>query len=155
MFYPTGEKASGRMVICMDDSKSDIDEALSGCNEVCIVECLTDWLHENSCCVEKWQMKEYLKNKGISESRIDEDMASGAAVGAPAAGLSTLGTTQGMGNPVAPRNGGTNAGFYNSSLDGSGDKFSSLTVGTSSAGSKRTKKKVVSNYMDFINKRKK
>jgi hypothetical protein len=152
MFYPTGEKPLGKTIICMNDSMSDIDEATSDCNEECLLECLTGWLNEKACCVECWQLKEYLKNKGLDESRIDEEMAAGAAAGAPAAGFATLGTVSGMGNPATPQNGGTNTGFYNSNLNGSGDKFTSISAG----GTKLKKRgKVVNGYLDFLNKKKK
>jgi len=156
MFYPSGETPKGRLVICMEDSKPEIDEATANCQDYCIVECLTEWLHENECCVEDWQMKEYLKNKGVGEDQMNEDMAAGAGA-APAPGLATLNTTAGMGNPQAPMNGGTNAGFYNSSLDGSGDKFPSLNVGTSAAGSSKRKKgeRLVGSYLDFLKKKNK
>jgi hypothetical protein len=87
---------------------------------------------------------------------MNEDMAAGAGA-APAPGLATLNTTAGMGNPQAPMNGGTNAGFYNSSLDGSGDKFPSLNVGTNAAGSSRRKKgeRLVGSYLDFLKKKNK
>ena len=155
MFYPTGDSPNGKLLICIDDAKPEIDEVTADCNEACMLECLSEWLEENNCCVENWQLKEYLKDRGINESRIEEDMAAGAAAGAPAAGLATLGTVSGMGNPQAPRNGGTNAGFYNDSLNGSGDKFPSLTVGTGAAKGTKGKGKVVSSYLDFLKKKKK
>jgi len=117
-----------------------------------LLECLTEWLNEKACCVECWQLKEYLKNKGLDESRIDEEMAAGAAAGAPAPGFATLGTVSGMGNPATPQNGGTNTGFYNSNLNGSGDKFTSISAG----GTKLKKRgKVVNGYLDFLKKKKK
>lgn len=149
MFYPTGDSPKGKLVICMNDSKPEIDEALCNCDEGCMTECLTEWLEENACCVESWQMKKYLKDKGMDESRIDEDMAAGAG---PATGAATLGTVSGMGNPASPQNGGTNAGFNNASLNGSGDKFTSLTAGT---GAAKKKGRVVETYLDFLKKRKK
>lgn len=153
MFYPTGEKPLGKTIICMQDSMPEIEEATSDCNEECLLECLTEWLNEKACCVECWQLKEYLKNKGLDESRIDEDMAAGAAAGAPAPGLSTLGTVSGMGNPATPQNGGTNTGFYNSNLNGSGDKFTSLSVGGTRMKGKDSK--IVRSYLDFLKKKKK
>lgn len=152
MFYPTGEKPLGKMVICIQDSRPEIEEATSDCNEQCLLECMTDWLNENACCVEGWQLKEYLKERGLDESRIDEDMAAGAAAGAPAAGFATLGSVSGMGNPATPQNGGTNVGFYNPNLSGSGDKFSSISAGGSKL--KTQKSKVVNSYLDFLKKKK-
>jgi hypothetical protein len=152
MFYPTGTVPAGKMVICMDDESPEIEKVTENCDEGCMLECLTEWLNEAQCCLECWQLKEYLKNKGIDESRIDEDMAAGgAAAGAPAPGLATLGNTPGMGNVQAPMNGGTNAGFYNNSLNGSGDKFPSLTAGTQAA----KKKRLVQNYLGFMRKKRK
>jgi hypothetical protein len=112
---------------------------------------MTSWLKEKQCCVESWQIKEYLKERGIEESRIDEDMASGSASPSPAP-LATLNNTSGMGPVQAPRNDGTNAGFYNKDLVGSGDKFPSLNVGTNKLSAKG---KIVKNYYDFIKKKRK
>lgn len=154
MFYPTGEAPKGKMVICIQDSEPEISEITQDCDESCMLECITKWLNENSCCLESWQLKEYLKGRGIEEGRIDEDMVAGAASSAaPAPGLATLGNVSGMGNPQTPQNGGTNAGFYDAGLSGSGDKFPSLTVGTPAA--KGGRGRVVKTYLDFLKKKKK
>jgi hypothetical protein len=118
-----------------------------------MMECLQEWLEENDCCVEEWQMKEYLKNKGLSESQINEDLAAG---GAPFAGAATTSNVSGMGNPATPQNDGTNAGFYNDSLKGSGDRFTSLSTGTPAAKKKKgDRKKAIASYLDFINQKRK
>ena len=73
---------------------------------------------------------------------------------APAPGLATLGNVSGMGNPAPPSSAGaTNSGFYKPANNGSGDKFTSLTVGTAAA--KKKKAKTVDNYLEFVKKRKK
>ena len=61
-----------------------------------------------------------------------------------------------MGNPATPQNDGTNADFYNDSLKGSGDKFTSLNTGTPAAKKKKgERKKAISSYLDFISQKKK
>lgn len=153
MFYPSGKVPNGKLVICLDDSRPEIDAVTEDCNEDCMLECIREWLDETECCAESWQLKEYLKEKGLDEDLVNEDMAGGAAAGSPAPGLATLGNTPGMGNVQAPMNGGTNAGFYNNSLNGSGDKFPSLSAGTPSARAKQTKSKIVKNYLDFMKRK--
>lgn len=144
MFHPTGNMPNGKILICMEDEELEIDELIEECESTKIVETITKWLDENNYCVECWQMKEYLKAKGMNENDINEDMG----------GLATLGDVSGMGNPAPPSAAGaTNAGFYNSANQGSGDKFDSLTVGTPAAKGK--KKKTISNFIDFLKSRKK
>ena len=134
----------------MQDEEENIDNAIDDCDHSNMMEAINKWLDGNDYCVEKWQLKEYLKAKGMSEAQINEDM--GAAPAAPAPGLATLGNVSGMGNPAPPSSAGaTNAGFYNPANTGSGDKFPSLTAGTPSA----KKGKVVSNYLEFLKKKKK
>ena len=135
----------------MMDEEDTLDDIIDECQSSDqYVSVITEWLNENGYCVECWQMKEYLKAKGMDETKMNEDMAAAA----PAPGLATLGTVGGMGNPAPPSAAGaTNAGFYNSENQGSGDKFPSLTVGTPAAKSK--KKKTVASFLDFIKKRKK
>jgi hypothetical protein len=150
MFHPTGPTPKGKTLICMEDVEEEIDDIIDDVESRKIVEVLTKWLDENSYCVECWQMKEYLKGKGMDENAINEDMDAAA----PAPGLATLGTVSGMGNPASPSaSGATNAGFYNPDNQGSGDKFPSLTVGTPAAKSK--KGKIVASYLDFLKKKKK
>lgn len=153
MFYPTGKSPNGSMVVCMHDEAPEISEALKDCDESCILECMTAWLKEKQCCVQSWQLKEYLKEMGIDEMRIDEDMSAGISAPAPSP-MASLNNTPGMGPVQAPKNDGTNAGFHNKDLVGSGDKFPSLNVGTSSMKGK-AKGKIVKNYYDFIKKKKK
>jgi hypothetical protein len=152
MFHPTGPSPKGKILICMEDVEEEIDDIIHDTEPGKMVEALTKWLNENEYCVECWQMREYLKAKGMDENTINEDMA--AAAPAPAPGLATLGTVSGMGNPAPPgAAGATNAGFYNPANQGSGDKFPSLTVGTPAAKSK--KGKIVATYLDFLKKKKK
>jgi len=156
MFYPTGDSTKGRCLVCMEDENLEIGEALNECNESCMTECMGKWLDEKNYCVEKWQLKEYLKNRGCNEEKIMEDMgAAPAPTAAPAPGLATLGNVPGMGNPTPPSNDGTNAGFYDASKTGSGDKFPSLTAGTPAAKKKGKKGKNLISYMGFIKSRKK
>jgi hypothetical protein len=151
MFHPTGKLPEGKTLICMMDEEDTLDDIIDECQSSDqYVSVITEWLNENEYCVECWQMKEYLKAKGMDETKMNEDMVAAA----PAPGLATLGTVGGMGNPAPPSAAGaTNAGFYNSVNQGSGDKFPSLTVGTPAAKSK--KKKTVASFLDFIKKRKK
>jgi len=140
MYYPTGKTTEGRELVCMKKNSDLVNEKLGSCDEACIMECTDNWLNESRSCVACDQLNEYLNECGYS-MQVNED-------GGMAAPLATLGATPGMGNPATPQNGGTNAGFYNSSLSGSGDKFDSLTVGTSAA-SKR-KKKLVKKFGEFV-----
>lgn len=163
MLYPTGKTTGNRCLVCMEDEKPQIEECLSECGTDQMFETFKKWLDENSYCVECWQMKEYLQAKGVPADRIDEDMGAGApaAPSAPAGGaagsaFATLGSTPGMGIAAPPTNGGTNAGFYDASKDGSGDKFPSLAVGTPAAASnKKRKNRAIASYLDFIKKKKK
>jgi len=150
MFHPTGNSPKGKTLICMEDVENELDDIIDECEPSKMVEGITNWLNEQGYCVECWQMKEYLKAKGLSEETVNEDMAAAA----PAPGLATLGTVSGMGNPAPPSSAGaTNAGFYNPANQGSGDKFPSLTVGTPAAKSKKGRS--VATFLDFIKKRKK
>lgn len=153
MFYPTGKTTDNRCLICMEDESPAIEECLSECEANKMVEALKNWLDENQYCVECWQMKECLMKRGLTSEKLDEDMGAGGApvapAGAPAgSAFATLNTTAGMGMAAPPTNGGTNAGFYDSSKDGSGDKFPSLTAGTPAAQNK--KKRKVINYKSFL-----
>ena len=153
MFYPTGKLPNGKILVCMVDEEEELDEVIDECGGPSeYVTKITEWLNEKGYCVESWQLKEYLKAKGMEEASVNEDMAAAA----PAPGLATLGNVSGMGNPAPPSSAGaTNSGFYNAANQGTGDKFSSLTVGTPTAKKSNKKKyKVISNYMDFIKKKK-
>lgn len=136
----------------MMDEEDELDNVIDECEDSSqYVPRITEWLNENGYCVESWQLKEYLKAKGMDEAKMNEDM--GAA--APAPGLASLGTVSGMGNPAPPSSAGaTNAGFYNMANAGSGDKFTTLTVGTPAAKA-RKHTKTVKSYVDFISKKKK
>jgi hypothetical protein len=92
-----------------------------------MVNCVNEWLNENKYCAESWQLKEYLKKKGLVESRIDEDMEGG---------LASLDTVGGMGEVIPPTRTST----------GSGDKFGSVVAGTPAA---RKEKKKLLRYSDF------
>lgn len=152
MFYPTGKLPNGKILICMLDEEEELDNIIDECTDHSeFVPRITEWLNENEYCVESWQMKEYLKAKGMEEDNMNEDM--GAA--APAPGLASLGTVSGMGNPAPPSSAGaTNSGFYDMKNAGSGDKFSTLTVGTPAAKA-RKHTKTIKSFMDFIDKKKK
>ena len=154
MVHPTGQLPNGKTLICMMDEEEELDNIIDECeSSEQYVKAITEWLNENEYCVECWQLKEYLKAKGMEEEKMNEDMVA-AAPGAPAPGLATLGNVSGMGNPSPPSSAGaTNSGFYNSANNGSGDKFTSLTAGTGAA--KNKKAKTVDNYLEFVKKRKK
>jgi hypothetical protein len=151
MFHPTGQLPNGKTLICMMDEEEELDNIIDECeSSKQYVKAITEWLNEKEYCVECWQMKEYLKAKGMEEEKMNEDMVAAA----PAPGLATLGNVSGMGNPSTPSAAGaTNSGFYNSANNGSGDKFTSLTAGTGAA--KNKKAKTVDNYLEFVKKRKK
>ncbi len=160
MFYPTGEGTSGRCLVCMEDEATSIEETLLECGSSQLIETFKKWLDENNFCVECWQMKENLVKRGIPAHKLEEDMGAGGApvapAGAPAGNaFATLGTTPGMGVAAPPTNGGTNVGFYDSSKNGSGDKFPSLTVGTPAANKKKKKFKTLSSYLEFIKSKRK
>jgi len=139
MFYPTGKNTKGRCLVCVDDESDNLEEQYSKCGPENIIESVSKWLDENNYCMEKWQLKKYLESKGCQDcSRIDEDMDGGGA------GLATLGSVNGMGNPATPTNDGTNAGFYNPAMVGSGDKFTSI-----SSGGKRNRKRKLLNFLNF------
>jgi hypothetical protein len=145
MYYPTGKTKGDRDLMCMKECYSQVNEKLGSCNEECVMECLDKWLNEENLCVSCNQLNEYLNECGYS-LQVNED--GGMAAPAPAPGLATVATVPGMGNPATPQNGGTNAGFYNPSLSGSGDKFTSLTAGTAAA--KKRKKSLVKKFRDFV-----
>jgi hypothetical protein len=151
MFHPTGKLPNGKTLFCMMDEEEELDSIIDECgSSKQYVKAVTEWLNENDYCVECWQLKEYLKAKGMSEDMMNEDMVAAA----PAPGLATLGNVSGMGNPSPPSAAGaTNSGFYNPANNGSGDKFTSLTAGTGAARYKKSK--TVDNYLEFVKKRKK
>ncbi len=144
MTYPTGNN-EGRSVICMNECRDMINEALCECNESCVLECLTKWLDENEYCVECSQLNEYLNECGY-KMRVDEDMA------APAPGLATPANVNGMGNPATPTNGGTNAGFYDATKVGSGDRFDAVASRKLKTSKKGKKSNLLKKFEDFIGK---
>jgi hypothetical protein len=147
MFYPTGIDTGGRCLVCMKDEKKNIKKSIKECGGSHYG--IDKFLDENNYCVESWQMRKYLGKLGIS--RLDED----GEAGAPAAGFNTLGNVGGMGNPSPPTNGGTNAGFYDASKSGSGDRFGSLGVGAVQGKQKKNKSKRLLAYHDFLSKKSK
>jgi hypothetical protein len=153
MYYPTGKTTEGRKLVVMNECQGYLSETLKDCSEACVLECLGNWMNENECCAECSDVNQYLKECGW-QSKLNEDGSMAPADGAPAAGYNTLGNVNGMGNPVAPSNDGTNAGFYNPSKVGSGDKFTSLSVGTGSA-KKGKKARLVKKFQEFMGTRKK
>jgi hypothetical protein len=132
MFYPTGDNTKGRMLVCISDIEPELDDKTIDCDDSCMVNCVNEMMHEKNYCVESWQLKNYLKDKGLMESRIDEDMEGG---------LASLDTVGGMGLVAPPTRTST----------GSGDKFGSVTAGTPAA--KKNKKKRLVRFSDFNVKR--
>jgi hypothetical protein len=141
MFYPTGNNTGSRCLVCMKDEEKEIRKAIDECQCNNVSEAVKKWLDEKCYCVESWQMKNFLKECGLSVEKIEEDMGA-----APAAPMASLNTTPGMGNPTTPTNDGTNSGCYDVSKTGSGDLFPSL-----GAGGKKKKKNIIS-FLNFIKK---
>jgi hypothetical protein len=116
-----------------------------------IVQEMKNWMNEKSYCTEVWQMERYMHDAGFPSYKLDEsDMG---------AGLSSLNATPGMGPVTPPQGPGTNANFYSSAKQGSGDQFPSLTVGTPAAqysGKKKKRGKSMSlqNFSDFVKRMK-
>jgi hypothetical protein len=129
MFYPTGNNTKGRMLVCISDVEPELDDKTCDCNDDCLVNCVNEWLNEKNYCTESWQLKNYLKKKGLMESKIDEDMQGG---------LASLDTVSGMGVAAPPT----------STTEGSGDKFDTVTAGTPAA----KKKKKILRFSDFNKK---
>ena len=128
MLYPTGNNTKGRILVCISDIEPELDDKTIDCDDSCMVNCVNEMMKEKNYCSEAWQMKDYLKKKGLDESRIDEDMEGG---------LATLDTVGGMGEVTPPTR----------TSVGSGDKFGSLTAGTPAA--KKNKKKRLLRFSDF------
>jgi len=102
---------------------------------------IKSWLDDNGFVVEMWQMEEKMASCGAKGYQMTEMEG----------GFSSLDATAGMGNVIAPQGPGTNANFYNDAYQGSGDKFTTLTVGTPAAKSKKKKSdKRVKVFSDFI-----
>ena len=119
-YHPSEPTKEGRKLVTLAECYNKLAEATNTCNEQCLEECSTNWLKENSCCMESKEYQKFIKDQ---KSKINEE---GEMGGSPAP-LATLGTVTGMGNPASPQNGGTNQGFYDSSKDGSGDRFDAVT----------------------------
>ena len=129
MFYPTGNNTRGRMLVCISDIEPELDDKTLDCDDSCLVNCVNELMSEKNYCAESWQLKEYLKKKGLmDEWRIDEDMEGG---------LASLDTVGGMGLVAPPTR---------TSL-GSGDRFGSSVVGTPAG--KKGKKKRILKFSDF------
>lgn len=154
MYYPTGASTKGRTLVCMC-CEADVP-VMEGEESPDVIETkIKNWLDENQYCVEKWQMDSTMESSGCGGYELRE-MEGGAPAGDGGGGaFATLGTTQGMGNVTAPAAGGTNADFYDGAV-GSGDKFTSLTVGTPAASGKgkkkkkKKKKRIVKGFDDFL-----
>ena len=142
MFYPTGESTNGREIIDLDGYEDKVNDIQEGRGS--FLESIRSWLDEKEYCVEKSQLKEFMKSCGCSEEEISE-MEGGDGGGS----FASLGSTPGMGDVSAPSSGGTNADFYGGEV-GSGDVFTSLTVGTpASKNKKKGKKRGLSLIYDF------
>ena len=141
MFYPTGNNTEGRVLVCMKDHEDKVLDLSSDSSS--FLDNITEWLGENNYCVEKWQLKEYMKTCGCDESMIEE-MEGGDGGG----GFASLGSTPGMGDVSSPSAGGTNLDFYSGDV-GSGDIFTTLYPGTPAAKKKKGKRKDLSLIKDF------
>lgn len=149
-FFPTGNTTNGHTVVCMccleelPFMESECTTPREAINEI------RNWMMENKYCTEAWQMERYMEECGYKNYKLDEtDMG----------GLSSLGSTPGMGPVTPPQGPGTNANFYNPAKQGSGDKFDTLTVGTPAAQYSRKKKKTgksmsLQSFSDFVKKMK-
>ncbi len=149
MFFPTGNTTQGHTVVCLcccDDLPYHESES-SSAEE--ILESLCEWMVENSYCTENWQVENYIQKCGFPKFKMQESEG----------GMASLNSTPGMGPVTPPTGPGTNANFYDVSKQGSGDKFTSLTVGTPAAkNSKKGKKsspKTIQNFSDFVKSMKK
>ncbi len=143
MFYPTGAGTQGRTVVCMCcEDGVPVMESQESANDM--EKKIKQWLDDNDYVVETWQMMEKMKSCGVNEYELTE-MEGGMDGGSS---FASLDTTPGMGNVMPPEAGGTNADFYSGRV-GSGDKFSTLTVGTPAA-KKGQKKRKVKDYKSFL-----
>lgn len=109
---------------------------------------IKQWLDDNDYVVEMWQMSERMKSC-VGEGYELQEMEGGPAGDAGGGAFASLDTTQGMGNVIPPEAGGTNADFYGGRV-GSGDKFSTLTVGTPAARKNKKKDRKVKDYKSFL-----
>ena len=54
----------------MMDEEEELDNIIDECeSSEQYVKAITEWLNENEYCVECWQLKEYLKAKGMEERK--------------------------------------------------------------------------------------
>ncbi len=145
IFYPTGPTANGRTVVCM--CCEDGVPVMEGQEPADAMERkIKQWLDDNDYVVETWQMNEKMKSCGAEGYELQEMEGGGDAGGGA---FASLDSTPGMGNVIPPQAGGTNADFYNGSV-GSGDKFSTLTVGTPAAKKSKKKERRVKDYKSFL-----
>jgi hypothetical protein len=148
MFFPTGNTTQGHTIVCLcccDDLPYHEAET-SSAEE--ILESICEWMQENAYCTESWQVENYIQKCGYPDFSMQESEG----------GMASLNTTPGMGAVTPPTGPGTNANFYNAAKQGSGDKFTSLTVGTPSAQNKKgkkTKSRTIQNFSDFVKSMKK
>lgn len=146
MYYPTGSHTGGRTIVCFCCEDAPVME--SECSPSVAESIYKKWLDENNYCVEKWQMENKIMEACGCDGYSLQEMDGGAPAGDMGGGFASLDTTPGMGPVVAPGAGGTNADFYDGPV-GSGDKFSSLTVGTPAAGKKKKKDRVIKDFNSF------
>ncbi len=144
MYYPTGQLTNGRTLVCMCcESDVPMMESEETANDM--EKKIKQWLDDNQYVVEMWQMQEKMKSCGVLEYELQE-MDGGGDVGG---GFASLDATPGMGNVIPPQAGGTNADFYGGKV-GSGDKFTTLTVGTPAAKKSKKKERKVKDYKSFL-----
>ena len=144
MYYPTGQLTNGRTLVCMCCEKDvPMMESEETANDM--EKKIKQWLDDNQYVVEMWQMQEKMKSCGVYEYELQEMDGGGDAGG----GFASLDATPGMGNVIPPQAGGTNADFYGGKV-GSGDKFTTLTVGTPAAKKSKKKERKVKDYKSFL-----
>lgn len=145
MFFPTGQNTNGHTIVCLCCC-DDMPVIESTCSSNEIVEKMAKWMNENQYCTEAWQVERMMFEYGFPEYTMEEsDMGGGGA-------MASLDSTPGMGPVTPPQGPGTNANFYDVAKQGSGDKFTSLTVGTPAAQNddkKKKKKRTIQTFMDF------
>lgn len=141
-FYPTGSTTQGRCVVCLEDEDLPVHEYNSSPRS--IERKLKEYLDENNYCAETWQVEQYMHSSGYPEYELSMMEEMGGDMGG---GFASLDGTPGMGNVESPQAGGTNSDFYTGKV-GSGDKFSTLTVGTPAA-KKRGNKRLFKSFEEF------
>lgn len=148
MYYPTGNTTGGRTLVCLccEDDKPFFE---SNSDPKSIESAYKKWMNENDYCVEKWQMESQIKEVCGCDDYVLEDMGGDMGGGGAFASLDSV---SGMGPVQPPSAGGTNADFYGGSV-GSGDKFPSLNLGTSTKKKKRSR--VIKEFEEFIKSLKK